>query len=271
MYKPFKAIISDLDGTLLNQEHKIGDFTIETLSKLAQNHIDIFLATGRNYADVKHIIQKVPLKSATLVTSNGAEAHNLAGELLFNHYLPEDLAAELMQIPFDQQRICLNSYQGEDWFINVDVPQLRAYHQDSGYMYNVIDFAHHHGKQTEKIFFIAKKPEDLLPLEQYIQSHYGDQIYMTYSTLYCLEIMAKGVSKASTLEQLIQKRGYTLSDCIAFGDGMNDVEMLSSVGKGCLMANADPRLITKLPHNEIFGLNRDESVASYLRATFGLI
>ena len=36
--------------------------------------------------------------------------------------------------------------------------------------------------------------------------------------------------------------GYTLSDCIAFGDGMNDAEMLSMAGKGCIMANAHQRL-----------------------------
>ena len=41
MTYPYKAIISDLDGTLLNAEHKIGDFTIETLSQLAKKGIDI--------------------------------------------------------------------------------------------------------------------------------------------------------------------------------------------------------------------------------------
>ena len=36
MTMPFKAIISDLDGTLLNGEHRIGEFTIQTLSQLAE-------------------------------------------------------------------------------------------------------------------------------------------------------------------------------------------------------------------------------------------
>ena len=33
---PFKAVVSDLDGTLLNANHAIGDFTIEILNKLEQ-------------------------------------------------------------------------------------------------------------------------------------------------------------------------------------------------------------------------------------------
>ena len=49
---PFKAVVSDLDGTLLNTNHVIGDFTIEILNKLEQKGVDIILATGRNHTDV---------------------------------------------------------------------------------------------------------------------------------------------------------------------------------------------------------------------------
>lgn len=46
MTHPFRAIVSDLDGTLLNADHKIGQYTIETLSKLSQQGIDIFSQRG---------------------------------------------------------------------------------------------------------------------------------------------------------------------------------------------------------------------------------
>ena len=52
---PFKAVVSDLDGTLLNANHVIGDFTIEILNKLEQKGVDIILATGRNHTDVSSI------------------------------------------------------------------------------------------------------------------------------------------------------------------------------------------------------------------------
>ncbi|MDH2998731.1 hypothetical protein A1D22_02695 [Pasteurellaceae bacterium LFhippo2] len=271
MKMPFRAIISDLDGTLLNADHRIGDFTIETLEKLASKGVDIFLATGRNYADVKHIISKVNVKDAILVTSNGARGNNLAGELLANYHIPEQLANQLIRLPYDPSRICLNTYQGDEWFISKDIEQFKKYHQDSGFMYQVVDFNKHHGKLTEKVLFIGKTPEDLLPIEQHIKQHFGDQLHITYSTPVCLEMMHKGVCKANTLAKLIQNRGYSLSDCIAFGDGMNDFEMLSQVGKGCIMENADPRLKESLPNNEIIGHHRDQAVANYLRTIFGIV
>lgn len=270
MTLPFKAIISDLDGTLLNGEHKIGNLTIQTLTELAEKGVDIYFATGRNYPDVKHIISKVDVKEAMLVTSNGARANFLSGETVLNHYLPETLAQALMRVPFDPTRVCLNSYQGDDWFINVDIESLKKYHQDSGYMYQVVDFQDHHGKQAEKVFYIGKAFEDLQPIEQHIQAHYGDQIYMTYSTPQCLEVMNHNVSKANALEELVALRGYTLGDCIAFGDGMNDKEMLARVGKGCVMGNADPRLKALLSEHEVIGENKEEAVARYLRHIFAL-
>lgn len=268
---PFKAIISDLDGTLLTHQHQIGQFTIDTLQKLAAKGVDIYFATGRNLPDVKHIIRKVNVDEAMLATSNGARANLLSGKLLFTNYLPEPIAFALMNLEFDRTRVCVNSFQGDDWFINVDVAELKKFHQDSGYSYQVVDFSQHHGKNTEKVFYIGRTLADLQPIEAEIREKFGDQVYLTYSTPQCLEVMNHSVSKANALAELVKLRGYSLKECIAFGDGMNDIEMLSSVGKGCVMGNADARLKAILPSNEVIGLNRDEAVASYLRATFGII
>ncbi|MCW9699946.1 Cof-type HAD-IIB family hydrolase [Avibacterium sp. 20-129] len=268
--QPFRAVVSDLDGTLLNGNHVIGDFTIETLEKLSQKKIDIILATGRKYEDVAHIVGKVKLDNAVLITSNGARAHNLQGKLLLSNSLPDAIAMEIMQTPYDKKNVFVNSYQEEGWFISLDMPELAKYHQDSGFMYQVVDFNQHHGRETEKVFFIGRTPADLAPIEAHIAQHFGEHVYMTYSTPQCLEIMNKNVSKATALAKVVTNRDYGLNACIAFGDGMNDVEMLSEVGKGCIMGNADPRLVQTCPQLEQIGFNRHEAVASYLRATFGV-
>ena len=267
---PFRAVVSDMDGTLLNANHVLGDFTISTLQKLSDKGVDIILATGRSYPDVQVILNKLKVKRAAMVTSNGAEVHDAQGNLIYSNVLPEDLAFEIMQEPFNPQKVCLNTYQENQWFINIDIPALKQYHQDSGFTYQVVDFAKHHGRNTQKIFFIARQLEDLLPLEQHLRQKYDDRIALVYSTPQCLEVMNKNVSKATALSALVEQYGYSLTDCIAFGDGMNDMEMLSAVGKGCVMQNADPRLIAQLPDFERIGLNKDESVASYIRATFGI-
>ena len=267
---PFRAIVSDMDGTLLKPNHSLGHFTIETLHRLAAQNVDIILATGRSYFDVKEILTKIGIENAMMVTSNGAKVHNLQGELLLDNPLPNDLAYQIMNTPFDASKVCVNSYQNADWFVNVDIPEMAAFHKDSGFSYQVIDFKKFQPNNPEKVFFLSRKPEHLLPVEQFVTQNFGAHINMAYSTPTCLEIMHKNVSKASALAQVISGKDYSLADCIAFGDGMNDVEMLQEVGKGCIMGNADPRLSQAAPQLEIIGRNAHESVAAYLRATFGI-
>ena len=147
---PFKAVVSDLDGTLLNTNHVIGEFTIDVLNKLEQKGVDIILATGRNHTDVASILGKIGAEHAVMITSNGARVRDLKGNLIYSNSLPEEIVLELYKIPFDRTKVCINTYQDDGWFINTDVPELEKYHKDSGFMYEVVDFTKHHGRGTEK-------------------------------------------------------------------------------------------------------------------------
>lgn len=53
-----------------------------------------------------------------------------------------------------------------------------------------------------------------------------------------LEIMPQGVHKAKSLEKIAQRCDCTINEVMAFGDGMNDIEMLEAVGIGVAMGNA---------------------------------
>lgn len=103
------------------------------------------------------------------------------------------------------------------------------------------------------------------------ESHKFDSlIRVAPSAAYCLDIVPENVSKASALQFVVDKLGITMNDCIAFGDGLNDVQMLSSVGKGCIMQNANPRLKSILPNLEVIGNNNDDGVAKKLIEIFDL-
>ncbi len=101
---PFQLVASDLDGTLLNGQHVVGDFTIDTLRKLEQKQVDIVVATGEN-TNVFSIVAKIGIENIRMITSNGARIHDLSGRLLYKNDLPTDLALEIMNVPFDKNKI----------------------------------------------------------------------------------------------------------------------------------------------------------------------
>ena len=104
-----------------------------------------------------------------------------------------------------------------------------------------------------------------MDLQQRIQDRWKDKVNVTFSLRSCLEVMAGAVSKGEALKQVAGLHGYATNDCIAFGDGMNDKEMLTMAGKGCIMQNAHQLLKDALPTMEVIGSNSDDAVARYLR------
>lgn len=122
--------------------------------------------------------------------------------------------------------------------------------------------------RRQQVFFTCDSHEQLLPLEQAINARWGDRVNVSFSTLTCLEVMAGGVSKGHALEAVAKKLGYSLKDCIAFGDGMNDAEMLSMAGKGCIMGSAHQRLKDLHPELEVIGTNAEDAVPHYLRKLY---
>ena len=55
----YKAVISDLDGTLLNEKGKVSDFTRKTVRELIDKGIKFYIATGRNYGLAKAVMDEL--------------------------------------------------------------------------------------------------------------------------------------------------------------------------------------------------------------------
>ena len=82
-----------------------------------------------------------------------------------------------------------------------------------------------------------------------------------------LAVKAMGVSKAEAIKKLAQKLGIWIKDIIAFGDEVNDIEMLTLVGLGIAMENADD--VVKEAADQIAGSNDQDGVGKELEKIFG--
>jgi HAD superfamily hydrolase (TIGR01484 family) len=111
-----------------------------------------------------------------------------------------------------------------------------------------------------KIFFWAER-ELLEVLHEQLKTRFGDRINLTFSLEKCLEVMDANTNKGTAVKAVIKEQGFQLADAIAFGDGMNDVEMLSIVGKAVLMKNSQKALRDTLPNAELTLSSKQHGVA----------
>ncbi len=262
----FHVVASDLDGTLLTPEHKLSAFTKHILQSLRERNIHFIFATGRHHIDVAQMRENMEI-DAFMITSNGARVHDSNGNLVFSQNIQPDLAADIAQICQDDPLVYTHVYRGDDWLINKEDPFSLSFFNDTDFTYQLFDPNNFKTDDIAKIYFTTTNDDlhaHLLSIKRKLRATYGDKISIAFSTPNCLEVMAQNVSKGSALKNVVEKLGFTLQDCIAFGDGMNDYEMLQRVGKGCIMKNASPDLCALLTDLEVIGSNAEEAVPNYL-------
>lgn len=263
----FHIVASDLDGTLLSPTHQFTDYTKQTLQLLTARGIHFVFATGRHHVDVAQMRANLEI-DAYMITSNGARVRNTTGELIFSHNLDEDIAAELFSVVHQDQKILTNVFRNDEWFMNRNRPAQEDFFRESTFKYQVYKQGMLPTDGICKVYFTCDDHQRLLVLEEELNTRWGDRVNVSFSLPVCLEVMAGGVSKGHALHQVASLLGYQLKNCISFGDGMNDQEMLAMAGKGCIMQNAHQRLKERLPNLDVIGSNKDDAVPRYLRAMY---
>lgn len=94
-----KLLIMDVDGTLLNDQKQITERTKKALIQLQQEGIMLGIASGRPVKGLQRFAQelRMPEFGGILISSNGARAETLDGNVLFENPIPLDLAHQVLE------------------------------------------------------------------------------------------------------------------------------------------------------------------------------
>ncbi|ADO84545.1 Cof-type HAD-IIB family hydrolase [Ilyobacter polytropus] len=262
----YKAVICDLDGTLLNSEHTISAYTKKVIEKIKSLGIKFFIATGRHHRDALAFKNILGLDSF-LITSNGAKIHDENDKEIFSSNIPKEMVKKIIDFPVDEE-IHRGIYKDEFWFLEEHIEGLDVFHKESGFSSIIKPFDELKNEDVTKFIFISADSDKINELEKIIKLKFNDLLNITLSFENCLEIVQKGVSKGFAIEEILKKENISPVEALAFGDGLNDLDMLQTVGKGFLMGNSHKKLIQSLPNHEIIDTNNNDGVAKYLEKIF---
>ncbi|MFG1175207.1 HMP-PP phosphatase [Erwiniaceae bacterium CAU 1747] len=251
----------DMDGTLLLPTHQFGEQTLRSLRTLQAHPVQLVFATGRHFLEMQPLMQQYDL-SAWLISGNGTRVHDADGGLLFGSDLPPTIARQVIHSHWHTEA-SLHVFNDDGWFTGVDQPEILEAHQLSGFSYQNVDprtLAEH---QVTKICFLGEH-DDLCQLLVQLREALGDSAHLCFSASECLEVLPLGCNKGSALARLTAHLQIEMANCMAFGDAMNDLEMLNQVGHGFVMQNAMPQLKAQLSHLPVIGNCAMQGVSHYL-------
>ncbi|MCK5892906.1 MAG: Cof-type HAD-IIB family hydrolase [Endozoicomonadaceae bacterium] len=260
-------IVSDLDGTLLTPEHQLGAYTTKVLKQLHQRGHRLVLATGRHAIEVSYFLKQADIP-AFMITANGARITDDNNNRLFHRDIPSAIAHEIITFLMDKPHVTVHLYNDTGWYFNKEDENLIPYHQGTPlprYRYTLDQLPH---TALTKLFLCCQDTAQIASYEYQLQARFGEQVTIVCSMPWCIEVMAAGINKGAALQQIVRSLDLTEQQCIAFGDGMNDIDMLTAAGQGLIMENASDRLKHRLPEHEVIGTNANEAVAAYLEKNF---
>lgn len=223
----------------------------------------VTFATGRHYLDAQPIMAQLGLQGY-LITGNGTRVYDNRGQQLHATDLPAEIAEEVLHHHW-RTRASMHVFRDEGWLTEFPAPEemLQAHHL-SGFRFQLADVRRLPAFGNSKVCFVAPH-EELLELQVQLRAQLGGEADLCFSAYDCLEVLPLGCNKGAALDRLSRHLGLTMADCMAFGDAMNDKEMLGAVGHGVVMGNALPQLKSLLPQLPVIGHCQQQAVAHYLQ------
>ncbi|MBM7692437.1 Cof subfamily protein (haloacid dehalogenase superfamily) [Peribacillus deserti] len=224
-----KIVFFDIDGTILDHEKKIPDSTREAIKTLQQNGVYVAIATGRAPFMFDYIREELDIE--TFVSFNGQYVV-FENEVVYKNPLH---TAEL-------ERLHQSAEKAGHSLVFMNEKTMKASVKHSSFIeesLGTLNFPHPE-KDTEfytnrEIYqtLLFCEPKD----EMFYHQNHSFFRYIRWHEL-AVDVLPKGASKAEGIKSLMDRIGFKLEDVYAFGDGLNDIEMLGTVGHGVAMGNA---------------------------------
>lgn len=278
------AVITDMDGTLLNPDHRISDYTTQVLKRLRSIGVSLIVATGRPYADVFAVIRQCGLQPDYIITSNGANIHDGNFQLVSETNIDPKIVQEIISVAQQPNEdgsltadcppktVATNVNRNHEWLADKYLDICVKF--DESYPCQVMGPDLYKLQESDlqgvhQVWFLGE-PLELDPMEKYLRRKYGGQLRCTYSLPIIFDCVVEGVNKGRAVKEVCAKLGFDVLETAVFGDGMNDESMLAIAGYPFIMANAAPKLKAALPHAPVIGSNAEDGVAKKLEEMFFL-
>lgn len=261
-----KAIMCDVDGTLLNSQQVVSPFTVEMIKAVREKGIIFGLATGRDAKSIELLLKIWGIQGLVdvIVGNGGAEIYDYTLSIKESNY------------PLDGVLIkeIINHFQ--DMNVNFAIPEegiLFSPKEDDFIVhlakadrvpYQVVDFNEFLKEPRQKIIIICnpeKMDQVVARSKTFSNDKYKCASLITASSLF--EYMDPHVTKTHGLEKVMSLHHFTMDQLCTFGDADNDYDMTLNAGIGVVMANGSEK--TKSAADYITEDNNHDGIGLFIQ------
>lgn len=242
-----KYLFFDIDGTLLSHEKGVIKSTVKALKMAKENGHKIFICTGRALSEISEKMYTFDFDG--VICASGGYV-KIGDEVIYNKIMPDHLVENMMYF-MDKLDMPYVLEGTEKTYTHPNIldrfiAQKEKYIElRDKYKYENAAYYFHTPRTTlledylenktpiSKATIYGETKEDLIELKKYIDNDFDLINYGTAG-----ELIAKDVNKFTGIQLVIKNLGGNIRDTYAFGDSLNDYEMVRGCQVGVAMGNA---------------------------------
>jgi Cof subfamily protein (haloacid dehalogenase superfamily) len=242
-----KAIITDLDRTLLHTDKSVSLFTKDVLYKCKQRGHRVIAATARPQRDLNKVVGDIAFDA--MVLSNGARV--VCGSEITEFAILSESAMRLLRI--------LSSY-----------PDFRITLETGHCAYSNVSFEDYESVVRQDLVTVAEQEsvlkiivgidrDDVIDI---VKKELTDDLYYTVSCGHLLQIMSKQATKWNGVKSVLCCHNISPWEAVYFGDDNDDIEPIKNCGLGVAVSNAIPSVLDAA--DQIADSNDKDGVAKFI-------
>ncbi len=245
-----KLIFLDIDGTLTEPGHNVPpQSALDAIRAARAAGNKVFLCSGRNYAMLSPLLQYG--FDGYIGSAGGYVVCD--GAVLYDHPMTEEQFREAARLL--REGGALLTIEAKDGsYCDAGIADLlgRVSHGNSELMrwrkaleeeLNILPMEQYHGEPVYKIIFYCERSEQLEPARAALESAFNFVVQDGFGFgVVNGELINRAFHKGQGVEYVARALGVPIADTVGFGDSMNDLEMIETVGTSVVMANGSEAL-----------------------------
>lgn len=258
-----KAIFFDIDGTLVSLKNRVYCPSLpDTIRQLRERGILLYIATGRSKFEIseEHLLDGLSFDG--YLTNNGQDCYDANGKSIYSKPLAKSEVAAVLSWAKANDQPCWvvsdkrSRISKEDATVRSQMAYIHTRTPDIGSLDEMLE------EEVYKIVLFLDRDAIQAPLKLAPTCRWTQ-----WSDFGC-DIISQDGGKVNALREIIEAKGISLEEVMAFGDSHNDIEMLRAAGIGVAMDNATDEC--KAAADYITDSCENDGISSALRH-FGLI
>lgn len=226
-----KAVFFDIDGTLVSfKTHEVPRSTVEALEILREKGVKVFIATGRHRVSIDNLGD---LKFDGYVTLNGGYCFAGEDKVIYRHSIPDaDIESLIRYMETTETFPCAFVREKQIYMNYTDASVEEMFAMLKFPAPPIAPLSEIRGKTVYQLiaFFTAGREQEFMEIVPHCEATRWNPLFA--------DVVPAGSSKSVGIDKMLDYFHIPLSECMAFGDGGNDVAMLRHVGIGVAMGNA---------------------------------